>query len=110
MSKYERMGNALKKVRADLKVTGRIGTHAMLAGGGGLIGGFLQAKFATIPNTTLSTPAVVGVGLVISALANMWDDYSDEVGATGGGVLAYALGKEAEKYFDPSLFDRLTGS
>lgn len=108
ITKLERVNNALKRVRADLKLSGRIGTHALLTASGGVIGGFVEAKFATIPNTTLSTNAVVGVGLVVSALANLFDEYSDEIGATGAGMLAFALGVESAKYFEPTLFQRLT--
>jgi hypothetical protein len=104
ITRLSRVQGTLKRVRAELKESGRIGVHALLTASGGAIGGMLDAKWPVIPNTTLNTNAVVGVGLVIGALANIFEDYSDEVASTGAGVLAYALGKESAKYFDSSLF------
>jgi hypothetical protein len=104
ITKYERMAGRIKRYQAELKLSGRIGTHALLTGAGGVIAGYVEARFKVIPNTTLNTNAALGVGLVISALAGMWDDYSDEIGATGAGVLAFALGQESKAYFDEGLF------
>jgi hypothetical protein len=104
ITRLSRVQGTLKRVRAELKESGRIGVHALLAASGGAIGGMIDAKWPIIPNTTLTTNAVVGVGLVVGALANIFEEYSDEVASTGAGILAYELGKASQKYFDPSLF------
>jgi hypothetical protein len=99
MSRYERLGGALRRAKDELKAGARIGTHAMLAGAGGIAAGFVEAKMPMIPNTTLRTNAVGGAALVLGAVTGIFSEYSDQIGSFGAGVLALSLGKEAEAYF-----------
>lgn len=100
LTKYERLGSQLRRVKEDMRSGARIGTQAFANGAGGIVGGFVQCKLPVIPNTTLQTNALVGAGLTMAAVVGLFSEYSDHVGALGGGMLAYALGRESEQYFN----------
>lgn len=99
MTRYERMTGQLRRVKEELRNGARIGTQVLSNGAGGVAAGFVEAKYPTIPNTTLKTNAVVGSALAMGAVTGLFSEHSDNVGALAGGMLAYALGKESEAYF-----------
>jgi hypothetical protein len=100
LTKYERLGSQLRRVKEELRTGARIGTQVLANSGGGVVGGYIESKMPTVPNTTLKTNAVVGSALAFGAVVGLFSEYSDHVGAVGGGILAYALGKESEAYFN----------
>lgn len=102
MEKAERLENANIKLRNRLQEGARIGASSLITiMGGGLISGFIQKKQPTIGDSTVQTNVAVGVTLVIGALSGVAGEYSDEIAALGSGILAAAVSREAEAYFDP---------
>lgn len=99
IEKVERLTSQLRNVKAELAETARIGTNGMLCAGGGLVAGYLYAKFPTVPNSTFPTAAALGSGLLIAGLANVFEGYSDQVASLGSGLLAVVVSKESEAYF-----------
>jgi hypothetical protein len=100
MSKVERLSSQLRTVKNELKQGARVGTLSMLTVGGGVIAGWCYAKHPVVPNTTFPLAGALGSGLVLGAMANLFDDYSDSAASVGSGLLAVAVAKEAEKYFE----------
>jgi hypothetical protein len=101
LSRVDRLRASLSGARRELKEGARIGTNAMITSlGGGILGGLCNAKYATIANTSISTAAAIGSGLLLLAMSGMLDEYSDQAAALGSGLLASAVADEAEKYFN----------
>jgi hypothetical protein len=100
VAKAERMQNTIDRQRNKLQEGARLGTGAFITGvGGGVAAGWLQAKYPTIGNTSISSSGGVGMVLVFGALSGVLDDYSDELCALGAGMLAASISREAEQYF-----------
>jgi uncharacterized membrane protein YeiH len=100
LSRVDRLKSALTGARRELKESARVGTNAMITSlGGGVIGGWCNAKHPTIFNTNVSTAGAVGSALVLAALTGIFEEYSDQAAALGSGLLASAIADESEKYF-----------
>lgn len=102
LEKVERLEGVVARQRNKLAEGARIGASTLItAMGGGVISGFIQKKQPTIGEGTVSTNGAVGVTLVVGALSGVAGEYSDEIAALGAGILAAAISREAEAYFDP---------
>lgn len=99
LARIEALTTRIKNIKAQAAKGAKIGTNSALTAVGGLGGGFLRAKFKTIPNTNLDTATVTGAGGVVLAMTGFFDEHSDHIGSLSAGVLAFALGREAEEYF-----------
>lgn len=100
VAKAERLQNTIDRQRDKIREGARLGSGALITGlGGGVAAGWLQAKFPTIGNTSISSSGGVGMVLVFGALSGVLDDYSDELCALGAGMLAASISREAEQYF-----------
>lgn len=100
LSKVERLTTQLRSVRADLKAGAKVGVQSILTVSGGVVAGWCYAKHPVVPNTTFPMAGALGSGLVLGAMAGLFDDYSDQASAVGSGLLAVVVSKEAEKYFE----------
>lgn len=101
IARAERLEKALTTTRRKLREGARLGANSMITSlGGGVVSGWLQAKYPTLLNTNVNTAGAVGAGLVLGALSGIFDEYSDEAAALGSGMLACAISREAEQYFD----------
>ena len=98
IEKIERLTSQIKNLKVAGAKAARIGTNGVLTGGGGAVAGFVHAKLPKVPNTNLDTAGAVGVGLLIAAAGDVFDNYSEHVGAFAGGMLAYAAGRETYTY------------
>lgn len=99
LTKLERAKNQLAKWKEASAKGAKIGTQQVLAGGGGLLAGAIDAKLSKIPNTNIDAAGVIGGALALAAMSGYVDDHSDNLGALAGGMLAYVLGREAKEYF-----------
>jgi hypothetical protein len=99
LATIQRLSTRLKTIKESSAKGARIGTQQILAGGGGMLAGFIDAKFSTIPNTNLDTAGVLGALGGLAAVSGHFEDHSDSVGAVAGGMLAYVLGRETKEYF-----------
>lgn len=101
IARAERLEKALTTTRRKLREGARLGSNSMITAlGGGVVAGWLEAKYPTLLNTTVSTTGALGAGLVLSAMSGIADEYGDELAALGSGLLASAISREAEKYFE----------
>jgi hypothetical protein len=101
LAKAERMQTTIDRQREKLREGARLGGNALIASlGGGIGAGFLNKKYPTIWGTTISSAGALGTVLIMGAMGNFFADYSDEAAALGSGLLASAIAKEAENYFD----------
>lgn len=100
LAKAERMQNTIERQRDKIKEGARLGSGALITGlGGGVAAGWLQAKYPTIGNTSVSTSGGVGMALVFGALSGVLEEYSEQLCALGAGMLAASIAREAEQYF-----------
>jgi len=99
MQQVERLRSQLSNLKGELKNSAKIGTMSVLTVSGSVIAGWCYADHPTIPGTNFPTAAAIGCGLVLGALSNVFDDYSDPLAALGSGLLAVVIGKESEAYF-----------
>ncbi len=100
LAKAERMQSTIDRQRNKIQEGARLGSVALITGlGGGVAAGWLQAKYPTIGNTSISSSGGVGMVLVFGALSGVLEDYSDELCALGAGLLAASISREAEQYF-----------
>lgn len=103
LTKVNKVERALAGARNRLREGARLGSSSMIGGlGGGIVSGFIEAKWPTIPGTTISTSALVGTTLVGAALIGWLQEYSDEAAALGAGLIAASVSREAERYFASS--------
>lgn len=101
LAKAERMQGLIERQKDKLREGARLGTNAMIASlGGGIGAGWLNKKHPTVWGTSISSCGALGTVLIMGAMANMFQEYSDEAAALGGGLLSVAIAKEAENYFD----------
>lgn len=100
MSKVERLSSQLRTVKNELKAGARVGVLSVLTVSGGVVAGWCYAKHPVVPNTTFPLAGAIGSGLVLGAMAGLFDDYSDSASAVGSGLLAVVVSKESEKYFE----------
>jgi hypothetical protein len=99
LTKLERARATIDRLKSASAHGAKIGAAQVLAGGGGLIAGAIDAKFSKIPNTNLDTAGVLGGLAALAAMSGYVDEHSDNLGALAGGMLAYVLGREAREYF-----------
>lgn len=99
MEKVERLRSQLSNLKGELKHSARVGTNSVLTVSGGVIAGWCYADQPNVPGTSFPLAAAIGSGLVLGALANVFDDFSDPAAAIGSGMLAVVISKEAESYF-----------
>lgn len=100
LTKVNKIERALASARNKMREGARLGSNAMIGGlGGGILAGLIEAKYATITGTSISTTALAGTTLIGMALIGWLDEYSDEAAALGAGLIAAAVSREAEKYF-----------
>ena len=101
VAKAEGMQRIIKTQREKLREGARLGTNALISSlGGGIAAGFLAKKHPTLWGTSISSAGALGTVLIMGAMANVFSEYSDEAAALGGGLLASAIAKEAEDYFE----------
>ena len=99
VSHITRLTNSLKKVKTELAVGAKLGTMSLLTISGGVIAGWCYAKLPYVPNTTFPLAGALGSGLMLGALAGIFEQYSEQAANVGTGLLTVSLAKEAEKYF-----------
>lgn len=100
VAKAERMQSTIEKQRDKLKEGARLGSGALITSiGGGVGAGWLNAKYPTIGNTSISSSGGVGLVLVFGALSGVLEEYSEQLCALGAGMLAATVAREAEQYF-----------
>jgi hypothetical protein len=99
LARIEALTTRIKNMKERAQKGARIGTQSMLVSGGGLLGGFIDAKLQKIPNTNLDTAGVAGAMGVVLAMSGFLGEHSDAAGAACSGTLAYVLGRETREYF-----------
>lgn len=101
LAKAERMQSTIETQRKKLREGARLGSNALITSlGGGVAAGWLNKKYPTLWGTSISSSGALGTVLVMGAMANMFSEYSDEAASLGAGLLASAIAKEAEEYFE----------
>jgi hypothetical protein len=100
MSKVERLSSQLRSVKNELKAGAKVGTQSLLTLSGGVVAGWCYAQHPLVPNTNFPLAGAIGSGLVLGAMAGLFDDYSESAASVGSGLLAVVVSKEAEKYFE----------
>ena len=101
LAKAERMQTTIDRQREKLREGARLGSTALISAlGGGVGAGWLAKKQPTIWGTTISSAGALGTALIMGAMGQFFGDYSDEAAALGAGLLASAISKEAENYFE----------
>lgn len=101
LAKAERMESKIAAQREKLRHGARLGSNALITSlGGGVAAGFLNKKYPTVWGTSVNSAGALGTLLIMGAMANLFSEYSDEAASLGGGLLASAIAKEAEEYFD----------
>lgn len=98
LARIEALTSRLKNVREKSKQGVKIGTSAAITVTGGGAAGALEAKMPTLPNTNVSTAGALGAAGVFAAMSGFLDEHSDHLGNFAGGMLAFVVGKETEKY------------
>lgn len=99
-AKAERLQNTIERQRDKLKEGARLGQSALVTGlGGGVVAGWLEAKYPTVMGTNLSSVGTGGMLLVLGSLSGVFEEYSDPLCALGSGMLAAAIAKESQSYF-----------
>jgi len=99
LARIEALKTRLANIKEQTAQAAKIGTSAMLATGGGALGGLLDAKFPKLPNTNVDTAGVGGALGVIAAMTGFFDEHSEHVGSIAGGMLAYIAGRELRQHF-----------
>lgn len=100
VAKAERMQNTIERQRNKLEEGARLGQSALVTGlGGGVVAGYLEAKYPTLLGTSLPSVGVGGALLVVGALTGVFESYSDPLCSLGSGMLSVAIAKEAQAYF-----------
>jgi hypothetical protein len=98
---HERTEKQLSTTRKKLREGARLATNSLIGSlGGGVVAGLCQAKYPNLLGTSVNTAGGIGATLVFLAMTGYLDEYSDEAAALGSGMLASAISREAEKYFD----------
>jgi hypothetical protein len=88
------------KLRDKLREGARLGSTSLLGGiGGGVISGFVEAKYPVFAGTGIRTAGALGTLLVATSLIGWLKEYSDEAAALGSGLIAASVSREAERYF-----------
>jgi hypothetical protein len=101
LAKAERMQSTIERQREKLREGARLGSTALISAlGGGVGAGFLAKKYPTLWGTSISSAGALGTVLIMGAMAKVFAEYSDEAAALGSGLLASAISREAEQYFE----------
>ena len=100
----DRLTTQIKNLKvAGEKVGARVTNGVLTAGGGGIAGLIDGTKLAKLPNTNVSTAGALGAGLLLCAAGDLFDKYSEHIGALGGGMLAYTCGCAGKQFAQQRL-------
>jgi hypothetical protein len=86
--------------RNKVREGARLGAGSMIGGlGGGVLSGFIEAKYPLFLGTSVHTAGMLGTVLVGFALIGWLEEYSDEAAALGSGLIAATVSRESERFF-----------
>lgn len=93
----DRLKSRLANVKEASKLAAKTGIASLCVVGGGVAAGVIQAKYPTLPGSTVPSAAAAGALLITAAMSGMLDEHGDNVALIGAGMLAAIAAREAEK-------------